>query len=833
MKQPARILCTAALIAGFALWSATDPAAAETEGVFPIGIPRAAEPAARAETIPEPAPALVQTVWDLGASGDWEAAQTVLRALQTSHPAWQPPAGLKSHLAAGRRDQSIRDALAASDWAGALAQLPAPPPAACEESFHLWARADALEGLGAPAEISAFYVRSLTTCTNADLVAALADRSHRALDAAGLAAVAALPSLSQSRDTRVRLAHARLVRAHQWQGFEAAVAGGNLAAARALADMSDDPRLLAQAGWTFLAADAARAADYFEQAHALGGDADALRGLVLATLAAGKLAPARAALAQASDPGLSAELGARIDLAEAAVRCDAGDWTGAITLASGAARRHPGLAEPAQALIAGARLEAARAAYEAGDFAEARRLAREAADHAPLRRAALMRAAWSDLQLGRSADAAGAFSRLYLETPDSESAEGYALAAQRTGDLGTAAALARTLGGPLGAKVQARYAAAAFDQGDYLIARAQAPDTYAALDGLDGTWYRQSVSARRQGGTPGESRLTGLVSTTSAGTTRGPDRFEAGVSLYTLDAGGSAPRETFAAPYAAWSREGDTRLAARIGLLPLGSEADPALTAEIAAASDIRGGAVEARAFIRPRTESLLAMAGQSDTAGNVHGRVTETGARIAARLPVGKVHSLQAELSGARIGGERTADNSMIGAGISASRAFQRDGFAYLVTGPFYQFQAYDANTNFFAPGHGGYFSPQAFHRAGWSVNAQTDPLKTWIAKANLALAHETVEEEPAPANPLLAGPQPLIGGGDSSGLAGALDLALARRLSRNVIFSANLSAIASQAYEDVRFGFALTWVPGGRTGLVRADLPADPFNPGAWIQP
>ena len=72
-----------------------------------------------------------------------------------------------------------------------------------------------------------------------------------------------------------------------------------------------------------------------------------------------------------------------------------------------------------------------------------------------------------------------------------------------------------------------------------------------------------------------------------------------------------------------------------------------------------------------------------------------------------------------------------------------------------------------------------------------------------------------------------------DSSGLAGALDLSAARRIAPEVILSGNLSAIQSEAYEDVRLGLALTWVPGGRDGLVRNDLPQDPFNPNTWTQP
>jgi len=825
-----------ALVAGVSTAAAESPRIGQAEGVFAIGIPQAAgpaEPAPGMDTIREPAPALVQAIWDLGAAEDWDAAQKVLRALQSSNPDWQPPARLASYLAAGRRDQVIRDALAAGDWTGALSGLPAPPAAACEAPFHLWARAEALEGIGAQPDINAFYIRSLTACTQPGLVASLAGRGLTVLDAGGLAAVSTLETLAHSGDTGVRLAHTRLVRAVDLQRFDAALAAGDLAAARALAAASDDPGLLTRAGWTFLERDPSRASGYFEKALALGGDSDALRGLVMATPAAGRIPAARKALAQANGPPLVTELGARLDLGEAGLRRDSGDWTGAVELASSAAQANADLAGPASALIASARFDASTAAYEKGEFAEAKRLALEAAEHTSLRRAGLLRAAWSDLQTGRGPEAADAFSRLYLELPDAESAEGFALAAERTGGLDAAAAVARTVGGPLGARIEARFASAAFGRGDFLAARARNPGRDEALRGIDGAWFRQAVSVRRQGGTQGENRFGGTVSTTSAGTTRGPNRFEAGVSVYTLDAGRAATRETFAAPFAAWSREGQTSLAARIGLLPAGAEADPALNLDIAAARETGGGVIEGGIFIRPRTDSVFAMAGQSGGAGNAAGRVTETGAHLSARLQAGKRLSVQAGMSGASLEGRNTADNTMAAAGVSVSRAFERSGFAYLVTGPFYQYQSYDQNTNFFTAGHGGYFSPQAFHRAGWSMNAQTDPLKRWITRANLAVAHETVEEAPALVNPLLSGPQRRFGGARNSGIAGALDLAVARRLSANILVAANTSATVSQAFEDIRFGLALTWVPGGRGGLARTDLPSDPFNPGTWIQP
>ena len=849
MRQGRRLLCTAAVSAlviltggGLTAAQAQVAMAKNSEGVFAIGIPSGDEQPAEdpVRAVPRaPAPAQVQATWDLGAAGQWDSAYRLLGSFEDANADWKAPANLTVYLANGRRDQRIRDALEARDWAAALALLPDASAHKCDMPFHIWSRAEALEGMGNQTDLSTFYIRSLTHCDDPKLVASLAERSLSVLDADGLAALGELDTLRNSPDPAIILAHQRILRAATWARFEAAVAAGDFAAVKRLAGTSDDPRLLAQAGWTFLEPDAVRAAGYFERALASGADEDARRGLVMAALAAGNIPAARQAIAQAGDPAQLTSLAAQIDLAEAAERRASGDWQSAVTLADRAAAQNPELAEAAQSVSGGALLDGAGAAYEAGDFHQARSLAQQAASRAPTQRAGLMRAAWSDLQLGHATEAAGAFSRLYLERPDAEAAEGYALAAEQSGDLDSAAALARTLGGPLGAMVTARYAAAAFNQGDYLTARAHAPDAYGALEGVDRTWYRQAVTARSQGGTSGENRLRGFVSTTSFGTTRGAHRLEAGIAVYTLDPGASssparaASRETLAAPYLAWSREGDTSLAARIGLMPVGADADPVLTGEIAIAHESAGRAVEARAYVRPKADSVLALAGQQDTGGNTFGRVTEAGASVRARLPVGKLHAVQADLSAGQLEGENVASNTVVSAGISASRSIRRDGFAYLVTGPFYQFQSYDRNTNFFTPGHGGYFSPQAFHRAGWSANAQTDPLKNWIAKADIALAHETVEEDPARTNPLLPGPQPLVGGSDSTGIAGALDLAIARRVNSDVIISANLSAIASEAYEDVRIGLALTWVPGGRAGLVRTDLPNDPFNSASWVQP
>ena len=821
-----------ALVAGALAPALAQPSiAGRAEGVFSIGIPNANDPRPEPEQAPAadgPAPAQIQAVWDLGATGNWASASRLLTSLEATHRSWRAPGDLKAHLATGRRNNAITAALSREDWTSALALIPAAAPGRCEAPFEVWARAEALEGIGEPAETTRFYVRVLSVCRDSELTAKLTDRAASVLDINGLVAIAGLDPLSDNADPRIMIAHAHLLKVLSRKQFEAAAQDGALEAAGAIAASSGDPGLLTQAGWTFIEQDAARAASYFDQALAAGADGDARRGLTMAMLAQGNVSSARRTLAKAADPSAFADISARVDLADAADRRDAGDWRAAIELADKARRQSTELEDAAQDIRASVLLAQSGEAYDEDDFANARAFAQEAARHPAYARAGGLRAAWSDLQLGNASAAASAFGHLYAETPDTESAEGYALAAEKSGDLDDARALARALGGPLGEKVNARYAEAAFNDGDYLTARAYSPESFEALEGIDRAWYRQSFAAKAQDGTEGENKLNGFVSTTSAGLSRGADRFEAGVAIYTLDSGGgsAAAQEDFAVPYAAWSREGRTSLAARIGLLPLGADADVVAIGEFAAAHETGGRAIEARAFIHPKAESMRAFAGKP-------GRVLETGAALRGRWPLGERHAVQFDLSAAHLEGEQAASNSMLGAGVSASRSIARDGFAYLVTGPFYQFQAYDRNTNFFTAGHGGYFSPQSFHRAGWSLNGQTDPLKKWIAKADLAVAYEAADEDPALANPLLPGPQAMIGGGESDGIAGAVDFAVARRVSADVIVSANVSAIKSKAYEDFRIGISFTWVPGGRDGLVRADLPSDPFNAASWVQP
>lgn len=800
-------------------------------GVFSIGIPTADIPELKAEEqapSEKPKDVDIQSIWALGGEGRWSEAAARLRALKNIRDGWQAPPDLVAYVANGQREHAIGQALASKDWLRVLKLLPEPTANECERPFELWARGDAVEGIGQSADILGFYVRALTNCDDPELVAALAARASSVLGGEGLSALIRLPSLMDSRDPKITRIHAELVRAEAWLSFEAAQAEGNLDLAAALAGSSDDVRLLVQAGWMFLEHDPARAADFFRHALDLDADHDARRGLVMAATAIGDYAGARGAISAASGKEGFDALLAQVDLQEARLLRTQGDWLRAANMAERAAAIDPTLTGEAQEVGGGALLDASARAYDLGNLERASVLAQKAAAYPPVRRAAEMRGAWINLQSGDAELAAAAFSKLYLAMPDLESAEGFALAAQKAGKLDSAAAIARSVGGPLAEKVQAQYASAAFYQGDYLTARALAPDGYDALEGVDHTLYRQSFSMRQQDGARGENRMAGYTSTTSVEFMREASRYEAGVVIYDLDTG--AAGERFAAPYLGWSREGETSLAARVGLLPIGAGSDPTITGEVAATRRFGEHMGEARIFVRPRTDSLMAFAG--DEAGDT-GRVAEAGALVRGRFDIGDGRAVQADISASHLDGRNTLSNSMIAVGASLSQTIAKDGFDYLVTGPFYQFQSYDRNTNFYSAGHGGYFSPQKFHRAGWSVNARTEPLKDWIIKADGAVAFESIREDASWQFPLSDQQGTWIGGGKNSGAAASLDFAMARRLGQEVIMSANLSATASEAFKDLRVGVGLIWVPGGRAKTIPKDLATDPFSPASWIRP
>lgn len=781
-------------------------AAPETgrEGVFSIGIP-SAEVERPLEVAPQPQPAL--------------------RDVQEAR---------RAERASRNREAQIRQAIAEADWARALGWLGPFEAGECAAPGRVWARADALQGLGQRQDLQAFYRETLSHCGDPELVAGLLGRAGGVLDADGMAEVLSLPALSARADKRIATAYATLATLHDWRRFEAAQERGDLAAIREMAEANGDPRMLVQAGWLSLEQGPAEAAGYFRRALD-GGAEEAREGLVLAYLAQGDYGAARRFASAAETQGRFTEYLARADLGEARQLREAGDWEAAADMSARALAAYPELTAEAENVLGGALLDGAGKAYERGDYASARRLAGKAGEFPSWRREAAMRGAWADLQSGEAAQAAATFRALYVAAPDDPSAEGFALAAQRSGQLGSAAAVAKATGGPLGAKVQAQYASAAFYGGDYLTARALAPERYEKLEGLGNTAYRQTFSMRQQDGARGQNRLTGYVSTTSVETVRGVSRYEAGLAVYKLDTGtgNEAGRETFAAPYLAWSREGSVSLAARVGLLPVGGGAPAKLTGEVAAVHQAGAVTGEVRGYVRPRMDSRLALAGDSLPGAGEIGRISETGALARARLDVGGGRAVQAELSAAALEGRGTAGNSMVMAGISASQAIAQEGFEYLVTGPFYQYQDYDRNSNFFSAGHGGYFSPQAFHRAGWSVNARTEPLKDWIVKADGAVAYETVREDGAFQFPLSADRGAFIQGGRSTGVAASADIALARRLGPEVMLTANLSATASAAFEDLRAGFGLVWVPGGRAALVPSDLATDPFSPASWSRP
>ncbi len=187
---------------------------------------------------------------------------------------------------------------------------------------------------------------------------------------------------------------------------------------------------------------------------------------------------------------------------------------------------------------------------------------------------------------------------------------------------------------------------------------------------------------------------------------------------------------------------------------------------------------------------------------------------------------SVQASASASQLDGENIETNQSVKAGISAVKSFKVDRHAYLSAGPFYQFQAFDENTNFHSPEHGGYFSPQSYHRAGVGVFGQTEDLKTWMVRYEFAGAVEVTETDAAAVRPRTAPNGAAFTGNSDTMLAGSARFEIARKLSEEWTLTAGASAIASSAFNEVQAGVALKFVPGGKARVSTRDLTPDLFS-------
>lgn len=750
-----------------------------------------------------------------------------------------------------RHSTSIRRAAAAMDWNQVLANT-RDMSNVCKSKLDVWARGNALEALGQQQELSNFYAQVMLDCEDGSVLTEALKHAAYQLDATGRYQVHAAAigrnlagEALVARDSLLRAAiDARITDHIERQEWSDAI--------RIAAETSDRDRLV-EVGWAVLELDSELGRDAFRQAlraSAADVDEESRYGFALTSFRLGDLSPALAYhpapdAAPASYAARGAELAALSLLKEGEQRREDGDWKGALDqaeLLKSYGRKH---LISADSLEARTYLSASQTAYDAKMYDEARQLARAAAKYPETARAGAMRVAWSDLQLGKNEDAARAFRRLYAESQDSESANGLVLASANMDTVDSLGPFARLAGGPLGGVISEHQSDEAFARDDFLTAYELSPQRHPELNAINEPWVRQSVAGRSTRGRDGEGKVEGIVTRTSLGFVAGRAQMEVGVAGVSFSSG-QAPDSAAvgvpgqpnanldvkaASPFMRLMHEGRNRISAMLSTTPIGGAVSAHPTGSIDIERRSRRTSLRGRIHTSPVDETITSLTGREDpVTGEVWGRAVKSGVEVAARYNLRTDIVVSGGASAAVVSGKHLKDNSTFSIDAGISKSFDIKGLEYLSAGPFYQFQSYDKNTNFHTVGHGGYFSPQSFHRAGVGVNLQTQEKRNWIARLDAAAAYEDVETDAAPVLPRTAPLGPQFFASHSSGLALSTKIEIGRRIDDNWIISAGVNTISSEAYDDTRGGLSLRYTFGKRKSVVSRDLQPDIANRDIW---
>lgn len=769
-------------------------------------------------------------VWAATRSQDWARASHQLEELKRNTQGWSPPSNLSILIQSGLLEQALRTAIEEERWSDVLDLRPN-AKVSCPTDFQFWAASEALAKTDQMDELQTYLTDALANCRPQTSESTIAKRAIDYLPLPQLRAfdedAATILSPSDRRLLGDQIKTLELASAAQEQDWKLL---SSLARDLGVRDAT------LQAAWGLLETDPIAARVEFEHALSSALDPEAEYGFALAAYRLGDNGPA---LALATESPLSnyqierTELAALAHLTEASRYIEAKNYARAeasIRTANALSSTHR---LNASNLTASIHLARADQAYEEEDYAAALAYARKAKSSTAMRMAADSRIAWALYQSGDDEAAYNAFSALYQNAPSEQAADGLVLAASRAGWLDRVQPLAITRPGPLLSRLKSERAGTALSRNHYLIAQQMSPKPLPELVGVDRPYIRQSVSVRSNDGRAGEGRVRAKIARTSAGFSSGQTHIELGTVLVEVSAGrgddfARSAKETGIAPFVKIDREGETELSAQIAMTPSQGPIDSKLIGEVSIAREIsQGVGVQVSVFKQGVDESLTSSFGrENQVTGETWGRVIQTGAEAAVTKTVKQDMTVQTSLSFSQLKGHNTEENQTIKLDIGAVKSFAAEGHAYLSAGPFYQFQAFDQNTNFHSPEHGGYFSPQSYHRIGAGLYGQTEDLKKWMLRYQVSGAVEHTEVDAAPILPRSGPEVAVFQGSSNTALAGAARIEFSRQLSNHWTLSAGATAIASTAFNEAEIGVALKYVPGGKARVSMRDLAPDLFS-------
>lgn len=809
----------------------------QEQSVRPLGIP--GETSEITPQVVEPSPVFgptsveMEEVERLARAGAWENASLVVTDLSAKYPGWSVPADLRRRLKGGLRNTRIASAISASDWQRALDLLGARQDEFCDDEYGLWARVDALGGLKDQDALKDLYMDALEECVPEMRPDILLSATGN-LDISGLKDISELPlfDAQASVETTEALIAIRMVLLER--EFHVSLSAGNFQAAADMAVQSGRPVFLRQVAWELVELDPAYATSLFEAAEKIESTPEGRYGQALALRNAGQFKVALSGLqsGEVDFADYSADVQSLqgllyLDLARQAE--EMGQIAEARQKLDKAIKADPALIDIVTERRGNLLLFEASAALDAGDYDRAKALAKAAQKNPFVQAAATEQLAWAELNGGNASEAFRHFEELYLSDPGEARADGLVLSAKESGNL-EQLAKQEISDGLLTRKINTLRSDDAFAKGKYHIALALAPDRYPKLFGIDGLAFRQSVSVRQQDDGSASGEVDSVTLRSSLLANIGYAIMDAGIVAIDLrgadNAAASLPEEgAFWSPYISLATEGDVSLVAELGTTPIGASIDPAFIGKFVAARQTEGLFLEGSVYREGRRDSILSLVGTSERPGQEEfGRILETGAEVAFRRTVSGNYTLGGHGGTSSLEGENTAPNTKLDGRLGLTRDIRLDGFSYLNTGPFFQYQTYDHNLNANTAGYGGYFSPQVFTQSGWSLNFMTDELQDSLYRGDISASYQRIEEDP------LYFASPANVGSNSSAISGSIDLAAGFRVTGRWIVSAHISGVSSNAFNDVQAGFALKYTPDGRAGLVRSDLEPDPFANDLW---
>lgn len=294
----------------------------------------------------------------------------------------------------------------------------------------------------------------------------------------------------------------------------------------------------------------------------------------------------------------------------------------------------------------------------------------------------------------------------------------------------------------------------------------------------------------------------------------GRDVFSGGIESGHLGTGDGAPSATLTTPWVKWDHQDiDDEYGVTLGSSPIGGAVGALPALGVAGEKDWQRVIATAAFKVQPRYDSLLSQAGMRDATGVSWGRVMEIGPQIGAVLLATDQLALSGSLSASTLQGHDVEDNSRVSANLSASYSLGVNGFNWLRVGPFYGFDAYDRNENFFTRGFGGYYSPQASHCLGAFADFLTTQGKDWLIGGRIGESWQYARQSGVETQTQL--------GTDATLRAGVL-------LGHGVILGGFGRVTVSPSGRDKAAGVTLSVPLSGRDGLFSIDLPR--FIDRAW---